>query len=751
MAMDPQERLFLETAWECVEDAGYTRKSLKEAEGGNHIGVFAGVSFNAYQLLISEAALKANRDMYPVNSQTFSVANRVSYVMNFTGPSLAVDTACSSSLYAIHLACEAIRSGQTKMAIAGGVNLSLHPSKYIMLSQGQFCASDGRCRAFNEGGTGYVSSEGVGAVFLKPLKDAEADGDIIYGVIKGTAANHGGKTNGFTVPNPVSQAMVIEQALLRSNIDPRSVSFIEAHGTGTALGDPIEITGLTDAFRKYTEDTGFCRISSVKSNIGHAEAAAGIAQLVKVLLQFKYRTLVKNVPHGNGLNPNIDFTKTPFVVQEKTEHWKRPIINGQEVPRRAGVSSFGAGGSNAHVVLEEYIVKSRKQTEVSVNPLIIVLSAKSGEQVREQAKRLLNYIVEKDFKDSDLASIAYTLQVGRETMEERLAAVVNSITELKSVLKDFAEGKENMPNLYRGQVRSNKETLAAFAADEDMEKTIQAWIVKGKYEKITDLWVKGMNFDWNRLYGETKPQRISLPTYPFLKERYWIPEFSEGGSGLNGDNNSRRQQFSGANVAGAFIHPLLHANTSDFSEQRFTSVFTGQEFFIKDHIVKKQKVLPGVAHLEMAREAVRQAVGNALESGLAIRLKDVAWIRPIVVMGSQLKVNISLLPEDNGEISYEIYTNEENCDTVIFSQGRAVVDRHTEVGSLDIDSIKNRCVEGTVSTDRCYDIFRSLGLDYGEGHRGIEMYIPEKAVCWPSFVFLIVLVIHWTTLYYIPD
>jgi polyketide synthase PksN len=720
MAMDPQERLFLETAWECVEDAGYTRKSLKEAEGGNHIGVFAGVSFNAYQLLISEAALKANRDMYPVNSQTFSVANRVSYVMNFTGPSLAVDTACSSSLYAIHLACEAIRSGQTKMAIAGGVNLSLHPSKYIMLSQGQFCASDGRCRAFNEGGTGYVSSEGVGAVFLKPLKDAEADGDIIYGVIKGTAANHGGKTNGFTVPNPVSQAMVIEQALLRSNIDPRSVSFIEAHGTGTALGDPIEITGLTDAFRKYTEDTGFCRISSVKSNIGHAEAAAGIAQLVKVLLQFKYRTLVKNVPHGNGLNPNIDFTKTPFVVQEKTEHWKRPIINGQEVPRRAGVSSFGAGGSNAHVVLEEYIVKSRKQTEVSVNPLIIVLSAKSGEQVREQAKRLLNYIVEKDFKDSDLASIAYTLQVGRETMEERLAAVVNSITELKSVLKDFAEGKENMPNLYRGQVRSNKETLAAFAADEDMEKTVQAWIVKGKYEKITDLWVKGMNFDWNRLYGETKPQRISLPTYPFLKERYWIPEFSEGGSGLNGDNNSRRQQFSGANVAGAFIHPLLHANTSDFSEQRFTSVFTGQEFFLKDHIVKKQKVLPGVAHLEMAREAVRQAVGNALESGLAIRLKDVAWIRPIVVMGSQLKVNISLLPEDNGEISYEIYTNEENCDTVIFSQGRAVVDRHTEVGSLDIDSIKNRCVEGTVSTDRCYDIFRSLGLDYGEGHRGIE-------------------------------
>ncbi|UUZ86392.1 polyketide synthase [Paenibacillus sp. P26] len=312
MYMDPQERLFLEIAWSCMEDAGYTRESLQRDGYGNQIGVFAGATFNNYQLFMAEAAIRAGKPAYMAPSQTFSIANRVSYIMNFTGPSLTVDTACSSSLYAVHLACESIRNGQSRMAIAGGVNLSLHPSKYITLSQGQFSASDGRRRAFSEGGTGYVPAEAVGAVFLKPLQEAVKDNDFIYGVIKGTAVSHAGRTNGYTVPSPVSQSLAIETALQQSGIHPRTVSCIEAHGTGTSLGDPIEIKGLTDVFGKYTEETGYCSISSVKSNIGHAEAAAGIAQLTKVLLQLKHRTLVKNVMHGSGLNPNIDFERTPL-------------------------------------------------------------------------------------------------------------------------------------------------------------------------------------------------------------------------------------------------------------------------------------------------------------------------------------------------------------------------------------------------------------------------------------------------------
>ncbi|MGE7057602.1 beta-ketoacyl synthase N-terminal-like domain-containing protein, partial [Paenibacillus glucanolyticus] len=348
-------------------------------------GVFVGATFNNYQLFMADAAKQANQDMYLATSQMFSIANRVSYIMNFTGPSLTVDTACSSSLYAVHLACESIRNGQSKMAIAGGVNLSLHPSKYITLCQGQFSASDGRCRAFGEGGTGYVPSEAIGAVFLKPLQEAIQDQDYIYGVIKGTAVSHAGRTNGYTVPSPVSQSQAIENALIQSGIDPRSISSIEAHGTGTALGDPIEIKGLTDVFGRYTEETGYCSISSVKSNIGHAEAAAGIAQLTKVLLQMKHQTLVKNVMHGQRLNPNIDFNQTPFVVQSETSYWKRPMINGEEVPRRSGISSFGAGGANAHIVVEEYIPKDSHKTPIAVHshsPALIILSAKNEDRLR---------------------------------------------------------------------------------------------------------------------------------------------------------------------------------------------------------------------------------------------------------------------------------------------------------------------------------------------------------------------------------
>jgi len=524
MLMDPQERLFLEVAWECLEDAGYTPRSLQQGGYGNQIGVFVGATFNNYQLFTADAAQRSHQAMYAVNSQIFSLANRVSFIMDFTGPSLTVDTACSSSLYALHLACESIRSGQACMAIAGGVNLSLHPSKYISLCQGQFNASDGRCRAFCEGGTGYVPGEAVGAVFLKPLPQAIHDNDLIYGVIKGTAVSHGGRTNGYTVPSPVAQSLAIEKALERSRISPRSISCIEAHGTGTALGDPIEITGLLDVFQKYTKDTGFCSISSVKSNIGHGEAAAGIAQLTKVLLQLKHQTLVKNVMHGKGINPNISFDQTPFVLQQDTAYWQRPIIDGEEVPRRAGISSFGAGGANAHIVVEEYISQEPvKFTAASFHTeTAIVLSAKSEECLYQQAKQLLAAIGQEQWADIDLPGIAYTLQVGREAFDERLALVVTSIQDMAEKLQGFIEGEKASQEVYRGQAKGNRENLMLFADDEDMAQTLAAWLKNGKYNRILSLWVTGISFDWNKLYGDSKPRRVSLPTYPFAREPYWI-------------------------------------------------------------------------------------------------------------------------------------------------------------------------------------------------------------------------------------
>ncbi len=327
---------------------------------------------------------------------------------------------------------------------------------------------------------------------------------------------------------PYAQHNVIDRVLQETGIDPRAISYIEAHGTGTSLGDPIEIRGLTTAFRQYTQENQFCAIGSAKSNIGHCESAAGIAGVTKVLLQLKYRQLAPSL-HSHALNPNIDFRATPFFVQQELSEWARPKleINGtvKEYPRIAGISSFGAGGSNAHVIIEEYIPPPTPHTHhTTQSPAIVVLSAKNDARLREQAQRLSKAVAEEQFSEADLADMAYTLQVGREPMEERLAVIVLSLKELEAKLQAFAEGADDVEKLYRGQVKGHKETLNLFAADEDMEKTIATWIHKGKYARLSELWVKGMVFDWNTFYGKTKPHRISLPAYPFARERYWIDD-----------------------------------------------------------------------------------------------------------------------------------------------------------------------------------------------------------------------------------
>ncbi|MCP5006363.1 MAG: SDR family NAD(P)-dependent oxidoreductase, partial [Planctomycetes bacterium] len=340
---DPQERLFLEHAWMAMEDAGYTRESVRmhhNIDQSGQVGVYVGVMYGEYQLLGAEESLRGNRMGFAGNLA--GIANRVSYVFNLHGPSITVDTMCSSSLTSIHLACQDLKHGRTNVAIAGGVNISIHPNKYLMLSARQFISTRGHCESFGEGGDGYIPGEGVGVVLLKRLEEAVRDGDHIHGIIQGSAINHGGKTNGYTVPNPKAQRGAIERALSESGVDPRHISYIEAHGTGTKLGDPIEIAALSQAFGKYTEEKGFCRIGSAKSNIGHCEGAAGVGGLTKVLLQMKYGQIVPSL-HSSTLNPNIDFNNTPFVVNQELTNWDCPLIEGQELPRIAGISSFGAG------------------------------------------------------------------------------------------------------------------------------------------------------------------------------------------------------------------------------------------------------------------------------------------------------------------------------------------------------------------------------------------------------------------------
>ncbi|MFI0777851.1 SDR family NAD(P)-dependent oxidoreductase [Streptomyces sp. NPDC021212] len=387
-AMDPQERLFLETVWHTMEDAGRTREAL----AGSRTGVFAGVMFNQYQMLGLEAP-----ERLPVLPSSFSssVANRVSYFFDFRGPSLAVDTMCSSSLVAIHLACQSLRSGDCDIAFAGGVNVITHPYKYLHLSQVGFVSSDGRCRSFGAGGDGYVPGEGVGAVLLKPLERALADGDRVHGVIKGSAVNHGGRSGGFFVPNPAAQAELLREALDRSGVDPDTLGFLEAHGTGTSLGDPIEMSALERVFGGRVPGAEPIPIGSVKSNIGHLEPAAGIAGLTKVLLQMRHRTLVPSL-HADRLNPAVDWDATRFRVQRSAARWEEPVARGGErLPRRAGVSAFGAGGANGHVIVEEWPGdREPSGAEERQGPHVVVLSAKKEENLRRLAERYLALVGE---------------------------------------------------------------------------------------------------------------------------------------------------------------------------------------------------------------------------------------------------------------------------------------------------------------------------------------------------------------------
>ncbi|MCX8131567.1 MAG: SDR family NAD(P)-dependent oxidoreductase [Clostridia bacterium] len=719
--MDPQQRLLMTYAWKVIEDAGYSARSIS----GTRTGIFVGTASSGYNSLIS----RANKAIegYSATGAVPSVGpNRMSYFLNIHGPSEPVETACSSSLVAIHRAVSAIKEDTCEMAIAGGVNTIITPEVHISFNKAGMLSEDGRCKTFSSKADGYVRGEGAGMVLLKKLSAAEAAGDHIYAVIRSTAENHGGRANSLTSPNPKAQTELLVEAYTKAGIDPRTVGYIEAHGTGTELGDPIEVNALKAAFKKLYQDTGnqeimaaHCGLGSVKTNIGHLELAAGIAGVIKVVLQIKNKMLVKSL-HCDSINPYIKLDNSPFYIVNKCKEWN-PLQDeeGKDIPRRAGVSSFGFGGSNAHVVIEEYVPREAEQTLIEVstqNPAVIVLSAKNAERLTEQAQQLLTAIRENEYPDTVLADMAYTLQVGRDAMEERLALLAGSVKELEEKIEGFLAGREMTAGMYRGQVKRNKDAMAVFAEDEELQEAIEKWIARRKYAKLLGLWVKGMDFDWGRLYGSSRVRRMSLPAYPLAKEHYWV--LSEGIKHFG--SSEQVQDLKEAVIP--VLHPLLHRNTSDFSQQCFSSTFTGQEFFLSDHVVRGKRILPGAAYLEMARKAVELSSGTMEANRMEVQLKNILWISPISVENQPVQVHIRLSPEDEGEIAFEIYTNSgvPEVGNIAHSRGSALLKRVGRRPGLDLAALKAQFNQSSITSGQCYETFKAAGIEYGPGHRGIE-------------------------------
>ncbi|PCE28606.1 hypothetical protein BWP39_00005, partial [Paraburkholderia acidicola] len=517
--MDPQQRLLLTHAWAAIEDAGYAPSSL----AGGRTAIFAGTAPSGYSSLIEQAAMGLDG-----HSSTGSVAsvgpNRLSYLLDVHGPSEPVETACSSALVAIHRAVRAIRHGDCETALAGGINTIVLPEVHISFDKAGMLSPDGRCKTFSRHADGYGRGEGVGMLLLKDLAAAERDGDAIHAVIRGTAENHGGRASSLTAPNPKAQAELIKAAIRDAGIDPASVGYIETHGTGTELGDPIEINGLKAAFEELRIETGgpeqepaICGLGSVKTNIGHLELAAGVAGVIKVVLQLRHRTLAKSL-HSQEPNPYIRLGDSPFYLVQQTQPWPaRQDASGRSLPRRAGVSSFGFGGVNAHVLLEEYATEAAPTADAG-GPHLFVLSAKQPARLLEQAARLAAFI--RDESRPGFADLIYTLQRGRDAMEERVAFVVADYQELAQRLDDFLGGRAGAW-LYRGRARHDSEAAALFDNEEEQRETVRGWMAQGRHDKLLRLWTQGLEVDWGALYSGALPRRAHLPTYPFARERYW--------------------------------------------------------------------------------------------------------------------------------------------------------------------------------------------------------------------------------------
>ncbi|MGY1495106.1 amino acid adenylation domain-containing protein [Streptomyces sp. QTS52] len=677
--MDPQQRLLLETVWQAVEDAGYRPSEL----AGKRVGVFIAVTNSDYHE-VQRAAGRATEGHTLTGAALSIVPNRVSYLLDLRGPSMAVDTACSGSLTAVHQACAALRDGTCDLAIAGGVSLILAPGVYEALSQGEMLSPDGRCKAFDSRADGYVRGEGAGVVLLKPHERAERDGDAVHAVIKAAVLNHGGRTTSLTAPDPEAQADLLVEAYQAAGVHPDTVGYIEAHGTGTALGDPIETTGLSTAFRRLRageeirSGSAPCAIGSVKTNIGHLEAAAGIAGLFKAVLSMRHGTIPASL-HFREQNPYLELDGGPFEVAATARPWPRPRdAHGAELPRRGGVSSFGFGGAGAHIVLEEPPMPDTREEPAAQQ--VFVVSARDGDALRRSAARLADHLGRQDVPAEDLA---YTLQTGREPMPHRLAVVVDGTAALRAEITAHLAGR---PSAVRtAQVTASRTGDPVSPDRRDLHALAAAWL-------------HGTDVDWRTLHEGAARRRLHLPAYPFAGPRHWVAP------------GERRAE------PGSRLHPtLLDANVSTFGEQRFAKTLTGEEFFLRDHVVGGDLVLPGVAYLEMGRLSGELAAGGAQVRGV----DDLVWAAPVRLAsghtGHPLLVRVT---GDRSRAAFEVRGTAENAP--VHASGTLRFDdpgsRPAPIAPADI---RARCTRVRAGAD-CYDGFVRLGFAYGPAFRVIE-------------------------------
>jgi acyl transferase domain-containing protein/acyl carrier protein len=631
--MDPQQRMLLEVARNAMEDAAIDPRSL----AGSRAGVFAGIFNNDYERLLAERPENRDLDIYYATGNARSVASgRLAYIFGLEGPALTVDTACSSSLVAVHLACRSLRAGECQIALTGGVNLILAPDLSVAFSRANMLSPDGKCKTFDAAADGYVRSEGCAVVVLKRVADALRDEDRIYALIRGTAVNQDGASNGLTAPSVRAQHDVIRRALADATLQPEDISYLEAHGTGTALGDPVEFSALEAVF-------GGCRsegplvLGSVKTNIGHTEAAAGIAGLIKLALSLEAGFIPAHL-HYTAPNPHIDLSRIPALIPSEGLAWPRAAR-----PRRAGVSSFGFSGTNAHVVVEEAPVVPHHSGFEQDPWGILPLSATSPAALRELVRRYIEFL--DDAEVPSLDDICYTAATGRTHFASRLACVASSIEDLRRRLRIW-EREGPLPELQEG-IPSGLHALAlAYQSGEDI--------------------------DWPAQFPRGRHQKASVPTYPYRRTRFWFSERVDSGS------------------AAVFPSPFRDAVRVPHSRDFVLNADygTGRFPFLRDHLISGAIVVPAALQV-LAGLAAAQAVAP----GARCSLRDITFTRKLVMTGSSSS-GIQWLVKRTGDATadFEIVGGSEES-WVSYARGKIHWAAPGPMEPLDLAAIQSRCPE----------------------------------------------------------
>lgn len=659
--MSPQQRLFLETMWHTIEDAGYGGKKIIGSKTGVYLGFEADALYD-YKRFIEELDPEALAFAVPGNL-TPIIASRLSYLLDLKGPSMSVDSTCSSSLVAVHLACQAIRNGECESAIVGSVRINMLPvANQLQLGVE---SSDGRARTFDDDSDGTGSGEGVAGVFLKPLNKALNEGDHIYGVIKGSAVNQDGNSIGITAPNVLAQEDVIVHAWKDAGIDPETITYIEAHGTGTRLGDPIEIDGIQRAFRQYTSKKQFCAIGSVKTNIGHLDNAAGIVGLIKLLLMLK----AKQIPpsrHFNKPNRRIFFEQSPVYVNDKLVAWEPG-----EFPRRCGISSFGFSGTNCHMVLEEAPITENGLSDQGLQ--IITLAAKSKKALTKLILAYRKYLNQDG--NADLADICYTANTGRGHYNYRLALTVNGLDELKAkfiqlnpvdlILKDnqLFYGEHRVVPSHKAYKEDGDKTENEIKELSNHAKAlIKKLIAEGGgnrdlFHEICQLYVMGAEIDWDQFYSHERRTKVSLPDYPFEDHRCWIEV-----------NPKQKKRF-----GQKFAQPLLEVCIAESLNLEIYSTILHSEknWVVKEHKIMGKSVLVGSSFLEMAVEAVRNRYSYRM-----LQFKDIIFCAPLIINdGEQREIQL-LLKKENDFFAFSVISKLETNDVldpwIIHAEGKII-------------------------------------------------------------------------------